>query len=218
MTPRRPPASQVRSPSGLFLSNRWSTGFLVGFDQNEELDLAGRARLVGFGSRTLAQSNHIEFRATGGLVLTRERYFSTDSTSSGFEGLLGASFRAFRYDRPKLDASLTSQLFPSFSIGGRVRLQNDFRLSYELVKDFMLTGTVFSTHDSKPPAAGIPKSDFGTTLAISWTLLRHGSRLPISAPSPMPAPGRGRRRTTARSFPCAPSRWPPGVSSCHRGP
>ncbi len=153
----------------VFLSNRWSTGFLVGFDQNEELDLAGRGRLVGFGSRMLAQSNHIEFRATGGMVLTRERYFSTDSTSTGFEGLLGASFRAFRYDRPKLDASLTSQAFPSFSIGGRVRLQNDFRLSYELVKDFMLTGTVFSTHDSKPPAAGIPKSDFGTTLAISWT-------------------------------------------------
>jgi hypothetical protein len=153
----------------LFLSNRWSTGFLVGFDQSEELDLAGRARLVGFGSRTLAQSNHIEFRATGGLVLTRERYFSTDSTSSGFEGLLGASFRAFRYDRPKLDVSLTSQAFPSVSIAGRVRLQNDFRLSYELVKDFMLTGTVFSSHDSKPPAAGIPKSDFGTTLAITWT-------------------------------------------------
>ena len=50
-----------------------------------------------------------------------------------------------------------------------MRLQNDFRLSYELVKDFMLTGTVFDTYDSKPPAAGIPKNDFGTTLAISWT-------------------------------------------------
>jgi hypothetical protein len=117
----------------------------------------------------LAQSNHIEFRATGGMVLARERYFSTDSSSSGLEGLVGASFRAFRYDRPKLDASLTSQAFPSFSIKGRVRMQNDFRLSYELVKDFMLTVTLFDTYDSKPPAEGAQKNDFGTTLAITWS-------------------------------------------------
>ncbi len=153
----------------LFVSNRWSTGFLVGYDQNEELDLAGRGRLVGFGSRMLAQSHHIEFRATGGMVLTRERYVDTDSTTTGFEGLIAAYFQAFRYDRPKLDASLTSQAFPSFTIRGRVRLQNDFRVSYELVKDFMLTGTVFDTYDSKPQAAGASKNDFGTTLAISWT-------------------------------------------------
>jgi hypothetical protein len=153
----------------VFLSNRWSTGFVVGYDQNEELDLAGRARLVGFGARTLVQSNHIEVAATGGLVLTRERYFSTDSTSNGFEGLVGATFRAFRYDRPKLDASLTSQAFPSFSVAGRVRMQNDVRLSYELVKDFMLTVTLFDAFDSKPPAVGATKNDFGTTLAITWT-------------------------------------------------
>ncbi len=153
----------------LFLSDRWSTGFVVGFDQNDELDLSGRARLVGFGTRTMTQSNHIEFLASGGVVLTRERYFSTDETTSGFEGLLGVAFRAFRYDRPKLDVSLTSQAFPSFTIQGRVRLQNDLRVSYELVKDFMLTVTLFDAYDSKPPAEGIPKNDFGTTLAISWT-------------------------------------------------
>lgn len=152
-----------------FLSNRWSTGFAVGFDENEELDLAGRVRLVGFGSHALIQSNHVELSGTGGIVVTRERYFSTDSSSHGFEGLVGVAFRAFRYDRPKLDASLASQAFPSFSIEGRVRMQNDLRLSYELVKDFMLTVTVFDTYDSKPPAEDAPHHDFGSTLAISWT-------------------------------------------------
>jgi hypothetical protein len=51
----------------------------------------------------------------------------------------------------------------------RVRLQNDLRVSYELVKDFMLTVTVFDTYDSKPPSAGATKNDFGTTFAITWT-------------------------------------------------
>jgi hypothetical protein len=153
----------------LFLSSRWSTGFVVGYDRNNELDLAGRARLVGFGTRILAQSNHIEFLASGGMVLNRERYFTTDSTTTGVEGLLSAAFRAFRYDQPKLDVSLTSQAYPSFVVQGRVRLQNDLRVSYELLKDFMLTGTLFDTYDSKPPVEGAPKNDFGTTLAITWT-------------------------------------------------
>jgi hypothetical protein len=47
-----------------------------------------------------------------GLVVTREQYFSTDSTSRGLE-LIGAVFGAYRYDQPKLEASITSQLFPS---------------------------------------------------------------------------------------------------------
>jgi hypothetical protein len=59
--------------------------------------------------------------------------------------------------------------YPSFSIPRRVRWQNDLRLSYELVKDFMLTVTLFDAYDSKPQSAEATKNDFGTTLAISWT-------------------------------------------------
>ncbi|HKP49400.1 MAG TPA: DUF481 domain-containing protein [Gemmatimonadales bacterium] len=153
----------------LFLSNRWSTGFVIGYDRNDELGLSGRGRLVGFGTRMLAQSNHIEFLGSGGVVLTRERYFTSDTTTTGFEGLLGAAFRAFRYDQPKLDVSLSSQAYPSFTVQGRVRLQSDLRVSYEILKDFMVTGTLFDAYDSKPPVEGIPKNDFGTTLAITWT-------------------------------------------------
>src|SRR5437773_10402984 len=87
----------------VFLKNRWSTGVVAGFDQNAELDLSGRARLVGFGSKMIVQSNRIEFLGSSGLVVTRERYFSTGVTTTGYEGMLFASFRAFRYDSPKLD-------------------------------------------------------------------------------------------------------------------
>ena len=153
----------------LLLADRWSAGFAVEYEQNEELDLAGRATVLGFGARTLARSNHNEFLTTAGLVLTREKYVSTDSASTGFEGLLGASFSAFRYDSPKLDASVTSQLYPSFSVSGRVRWQNDLRVSYELVKDFMVAVTLFGAYDNKPQSVDAPKNDYGTTLAISWS-------------------------------------------------
>jgi len=149
--------------------DRWSAGALLGYDRNDELDLKGRGRLVGFGARTIAQNNNLDFWVTAGLVGTRERYFSTDSATYSLEGLVGAVFQAFRYDHPKLAVSLASQAYPSFTIGGRVRWENDFRVSHELIKDFTLTVTLFDAYDSKPPAAGAQKNDFGTTLAISWT-------------------------------------------------
>ena len=153
----------------LRIGERWSTGFAFGYNRNEELDLAGRGTFLAFGARTVARSNHNDFWITGGLVLTRERYFSTDSAVAGVEALIGASFAAFRYDHPKLDVSVTSQAYPSLSIQGRVRWQNDLRVSYELVKDFMLTVTLFDSYDSKPQSQDAAKNDFGTTLAISWT-------------------------------------------------
>ena len=149
--------------------DRLSSGFGLGYERNEELDLSGRITLVGFGTWTFIRSNHLNFSTIDGLVLTREQYFSTDTTSHGLEALLGLVFGAYRYDRPKLDASVSSQLYPSFTVGGRVRWQNDLRLSYELVADFMVTISFFDSFDNKPQSAGAPKNDFGTTLSISWT-------------------------------------------------
>jgi len=148
---------------------RWSYGFIVGYDQNNELDLAGRPRLVGFAGRSFIRSNKVDLRAFLGLVGTQEHYFSTDSTSKGLEGLIGGEFNAFRYDHPKLDAGLASSFYPSFTVKGRVRAQNDIRVSYELITDLMLTGTLFDSFDNKPQAEGASKHDLGTTLAISWT-------------------------------------------------
>jgi hypothetical protein len=148
--------------------NRWSAGFGLGYERNEELDLAGRVTLLGFGAYSFFRSNHLNFGTIDGLVVTREQYFSTDSTSHGLEALIGAVFGAYRYDRPKLDASLTSSLYPSLTVQGRVRWQNDIRLSYELVKDFMVTFTIFGSFDSKPQSVDASRNDFGTTLALSW--------------------------------------------------
>jgi hypothetical protein len=83
----------------------------------------------GFGTRMLAQSNHVEFGASGSLV----------------------------------------RLFPSLSFAGRVRWRNDHQVAHELVKDFMLTVTLFDLRQQAPAAAGAPKNDFDTSLAITWT-------------------------------------------------
>ncbi len=139
------------------VQDRWSAGAVLGYERNQELDLAGRTRIVGFGARTMAQTNHLDFWVTAGLVATVERYFSTDTTTKSVEGLVGVVFHAFSTTTRNSMPPLSARSFPVFPISGRVRLQNDIRLSHELVKDFMLTGTVFDTYDSKPPAVAAEK-------------------------------------------------------------
>ena len=159
----------VKLTQRFLTAGRWNYGAIVGYDQNNELDLAGRPRLVGFVGRSLIKSNRIDMRVFGGLVGTHEKYFSTDSTSKGLEGLLGGEFSAFRYDHPKLDAGIASSIYPSFTVKGRWRAQTDIRVSYELISDLMLTATLFDSFDNKPQAEGASKHDLGTTLALTWT-------------------------------------------------
>jgi len=60
-------------------------------------------------------------------------------------------------------------VYPGITDWGRVRIDFDSRVSYELIKDFYLTLSLFERFDSRPPSETAAKSDFGTTLSISWS-------------------------------------------------
>ena len=153
----------------VFLGGAWSTGAAVQLDQNEELNLALRTTLIGFLENAVVQSNVLTLRAGAGLVLVRERYYDVDDATYGLEAAISGQFEAFRYDRPKFDVTITTTVYPSLTEWGRVRIDGDSRVSYELVKDFFLTFSVFDQFDSRPPDVTASKNDFGTTLAISWS-------------------------------------------------
>jgi len=161
-----------RSSVGLqeqaFLGNRWSAGLGQVFERNEELDLEGRFKFGAGVGRVLAQTDHVEFMLGAGGVLLRERYTGQGDPSVTVEGQFTAGFDAFRYNQPKLDLSTLLSVYPSLSEWGRVRVDFDTRISYELIKDFYLVVSVFNRYDSRPPSETAAKSDFGTTLSISW--------------------------------------------------
>jgi hypothetical protein len=59
-------------------------------------------------------------------------------------------------------------VFPSLTDLGRVRLEGDLRVRYEVLRDFFLTVSLQNSFDSRPPSPDTPKSDFTTALSISW--------------------------------------------------
>ena len=152
-----------------FLRKRWIAGLSQGYERNEELELIGRVKLGAGAGRYMVQNDAIEFTVGAGVVLLHERYLGQEDGSSTIEGQLDAQLDAFRYNTPKLDLTTSLEIYPGISEWGRVRIDFDTRISYELIKDFFLTLSIFERYDSRPPSETAAKSDFGTTLSISWS-------------------------------------------------
>jgi hypothetical protein len=166
--------NSARQAVSWYLPHRWSAVALAQIEQNEELDLDHRLTGGGAMNRVLGRSNHMELTSGAGLVGTQERFSSAAGSTSNtsLEGLLAASWSAFRFDSPKLDFSSSLALFPSLSQAGRVRGQVEVRLKYELFKDFNAGILLSDTFDSRPPDENTTKNDYVTTLTIGWSYRR----------------------------------------------
>ena len=86
------------------------------------------------------------------------------------EGLFSVQFLAFRFDDPEIDITLTHNIYPSLSSTGRVRMEFNSRVRYELVKDLFFNVSIFDAFDNRPPAEDTSKNDFGVTTSLSWSL------------------------------------------------
>lgn len=152
-----------------FFAPRWGAGVLGAIEQNDELGLSHRATLGVVGLRTLVENHHVELRVPAGLVASQEQYYGSDTAIVSPEGLLGFDLSAFRFDTPKLDFSTGAFAYPSLSDWGRVRLQLDARIKYEIVKDFFVGVRFTDSFDSRSPDTGASQNDFTTDLTIGWS-------------------------------------------------
>jgi hypothetical protein len=151
-----------------FLANRWSIALSNEWTSNSELSLDLRTQFGLSAVWMLSQTNSSELRASAGVNLNREQYVGSDTANISGEGVVGGDFLVFRLDSPKLDVNTSLYGYPSITDLGRVRIQFDLRVSYELLKDFTVGLTFYDSFDSRPPSATASKNDFGVTIPIGW--------------------------------------------------
>jgi hypothetical protein len=151
------------------VGRRWSAGVLGQWQQNDELNLALRSTFGAVAMRTLVENNREEIRIPVGLVVNLEKFYSSDSSLTSLEALLGIDVAAYRFDSPKLDLSGSARAFPSLTEAGRVRAQVELRVKYELFHDFFLGARLSDSYDSDPPESGAAKNDVTTALTIGWS-------------------------------------------------
>ncbi len=149
--------------------SRWMGMGFGQLEQNNELNLALRELLGLAAGRYIIQTNSMLFSWLAGATYTREKKTGETEFTSGAELLLGGRFEAFRFVHPELDFSITLSAFPSLVERGRVRLNLDTRLRYEILKDFYFTVSLFDKFDGDIRAGGERSNDFGFDTKISWS-------------------------------------------------
>jgi hypothetical protein len=150
-----------------FLENRWSVMGLAQFTQNQELGLDLRAIWGGGVGKAFIQTNNTILTVLAAGLYNREKFVGEESYQNSIESLGGLTFQAFKFSDPEVD--ITSNLFgiPSISDWGRVRLEFDVKLRWEIFKDFYWSASAFDSFDSRPPE-GTEKNDFGVSTSIGY--------------------------------------------------
>jgi hypothetical protein len=140
----------------------------IGWQQNTELGLSNRFLVNGAGGKSLLVNNHNRLLAAVGLSLNLEESIESSSYTNNVDGLLIVQYKRFFYSYPKFSLNTSFVLYPGLSDWGRVRTEFDFKISFEVVKDFSIGLSLYHNYDNKPPAGASSKNDYGVNFTLGY--------------------------------------------------
>jgi hypothetical protein len=151
-----------------FMNNRYFGLGLGQFQQNEELGLDLRSAVGAGVGRYLVQNNRVLFSSGAGAAYTHEKFVDTDPESNAVSfGFLGLDF--FQYEGSKRDLSVDLLVWPSLTDFGRVRIDLNASMRFEIVRNLKLGFTFWNNYDSRPPTADSLKNDYGLSTTIGYS-------------------------------------------------
>ncbi len=134
------------------------------FLENTELDLRTTSK-IGLGYY-IVRTNSLFFQGVAGAANVNEEYGGEEPfTENSFEGLVGLEFDAYDVGDFSFRAKVTA--FPSFTNSGRVRVNSDVSLKWDLPLDFYIKASVIHSYDTEP-YGDIEKGDYVFQTSIGW--------------------------------------------------
>jgi hypothetical protein len=150
------------------LRAKWTGTTSLSGQRNDELGLSRRLLLsAGTGVKPV-RTNTSVLHFSVGLAVNAERGTDGSSTES-LEADLEGSYSLFRYDTPKTDVSTSLNVYPSFTEKGRLRLEYDLKLRYEIVKDFFIDLSYYLSLDNQSASGEGEKRDTGIVTSLGWS-------------------------------------------------
>jgi hypothetical protein len=167
---QQPDAEQTRRARLAFayrkrFPHRWLAGGLGELEQNRELGFDLRSAVSAAGGRYLVQGPKQRLLAAAGVSVNREEPVDGEA-GTNVELVASLLYDLVAYDSPKVDVSISARGFTSLSESGRHRIEVEFSLKREIIKDFYVSVRGYESHDTKPPSEAAKKNDLGVTLAI----------------------------------------------------
>jgi hypothetical protein len=156
---------QRERPSFLMLLNS--------LERNDELGIDLRLTMGGGLARYFAQDQDSEVMLLLGAVANQEwvndeaESLDADDSQQSLEGVLGASWRIFRFNDPEVSLASTAYLYPSLTESGRRRGTLDVSLRREIISDLFFDISFYESYDSDPPSAG-ETTDYGIVTSLGY--------------------------------------------------
>jgi hypothetical protein len=156
---------QRERPSFLMLLNS--------LERNDELGIDARLTTGGGLARYVGQDQDSEFMLFAGAVANQEwtndeaEAIDADESQQSLEGVLGASWRIFRFNDPEVSLASTAYLYPSLTEKGRHRGTLDVSLRREIISDLFFDISFYESYDSDPPSGG-ETTDYGIVTSLGY--------------------------------------------------
>lgn len=149
-------------------SPTWVGALILNYQRNLELSIARRfQQTVSAGNKLLVRKN-CELLALSGLAFNEERSTSGEDSKLLLEIPVSLRFALYQFNHPNIQLTTTQAGFISLSQKGRIRYSGNITLYIELLNDFYINISSYSSYDSKPPESNSNQFDFGVTFGISY--------------------------------------------------
>lgn len=149
--------------------NRWYFNTGLGMQQNTELGLDLRLSWNAGIGRYIKQTPHSLLQGSMGAQLNRE-YGQDSQNANNLEGMLSLEFYRFIYQTPKMNLDSYLHLYPGLTDWGRIRMELDMKLNWEIIADLYWVLTFYNKTDNKPPSGENSKIDYGVVISFGWKL------------------------------------------------
>ena len=138
-------------------------------EQNTELGLNLRLLAGAAGGKDLLRTNTNIVTTDIGAQFTREWTEIDKSGKFHLEAKIGGRYSKFQYSDPEIDLTTNLEIYPSISQWGRIRINFDVKLKWEIIEDLYWSLTFYDNFDNKPQGVNAHKNDYGVVLAFGWS-------------------------------------------------
>ncbi len=150
------------------LSRQRFRNWVGSIESNDALGVNLRLSAGGSLGKYMIKTNRTWLALSGGILVTTENP-NDESSEANIEAMGNIRYRYFRFAEPERSIDTTLSVFPSLTDTGRVRA--DFRTTFklEIIKDLFWSMELYASHDSRPLAVDVDKTDYGVITSVGWS-------------------------------------------------
>jgi hypothetical protein len=154
-----------------YLGKKWQLLSKAMWEHNLELQLDKRFSFLGAPAYDILKTNRSSFLLVGGIAFSHETYYGQLARNNA-EGNFGLNAQVFKLYSPKLDLTTSYYVLPNFTTSGRVRMELNSSLRFEIFKDFFVNFSFYDSYDNRPPSETATTNDYGIVTGVSWSFHR----------------------------------------------